>query len=372
MIFELSSLELPYTLGIERGLPSGVVVENDEFFQGYDKSTLFYDCFFDPDLDRVKLYAPSLLNFEKKLGVEGLFSGDGSPLSWRLTRYRCFDVIEVEFSKFPSSIGISFSNCTQAALVQKQSREQFSGRKVLCAVSKNNDLKWIRDWVRYHQINHGVDSVLIVDNGSSAYSLDELSSVLSKVVDGNFGIVTAPLPYGPSIGARSGLGRAKFFQTGMLNLVRDRFLAYSAGVLSVDIDELVVSKSGRSIFECLENSRLGFLAFEGGWRYPENHLAATHGEHFWVADDDQACPSKYCYRPKSFLGKQALSVHGLQRVSRRWMPSSKEFYFAHCRNISTGWKWGRERKLAFSSKDEHLIKALQFARLNADVQMAQI
>jgi hypothetical protein len=369
MIFELSSLTLAPTLGIERGLPSGVIVDHDEFFQGYDKSTLFYDCFFDSDLNRVKLYAPNLLNFEKILRSGGVLSKDGQPLSWSLRRYRCFDIVEVELRESPSSLNIAFSYCSHDMSVQNASRELFYGRKVLCTVSKDNDLKWIRDWVLYHQCNHGVDSVLIVDNGSSAYSMSELSAVLEKLVGSRFGIVLAPLPYGPSKGAKSGLGRAQFFQTAMLNMVRDRFLTHAEGVLSVDIDELVVSRAGRSIFESLNSSRFGFMSFDGGWRYPEDHLRATHCDHIWIAEGDKACPSKYCYRPKSFLGKQVLGVHGLQRVSRRWMPSSNEFYFAHCRNISTGWKWGRERKLAFSAKDEHLIKALQFARLNADEQM---
>lgn len=363
MIFELASLSLPPTAGIERGLPPRVSVDDDSFYLGYDRTTLFYDCFFDDENRKLKIYAPSLLNLKVILDATQFKADTGEYLKWTVRRHRCFDVLQTDMTGVPSAINLSSSNWTSSILVEQNARKLFADARVLFAVSKDNDLKWIRDWVIYHQRNHDVDAVVVVDNGSSLYSMDELSATVSDVVGDRSAVISAPLPYGPTKGAKSGLGRAKFFQTAMLNLVRDRFLANAQGVLSIDVDELVVSKRGDSIFNCLKRSWMGFVSFSGEWRYPEDAVVQSHGAHYWIAEGDQTCPSKYCYRPNSPLGSMSLGVHGLQHFSRQWMPASRDFSFAHCRNISTGWKWGRDRVREITQKDERLLQSLQTAGL---------
>lgn len=363
MIYELSSLSLPLSMGIERELPPRVSVDDDSFYLGYDRTTLFYDCFFDDENKQLRMYAPSLLNLKSVFDALQFRTDTGELLKWAVRRRRCFDVLQTDVKTAPSTIELASSKWISNISVGRNARKLFADARVLSTVNKDNDLKWVRDWVIYHQRNHDVDAVVIVDNGSSAYSIDELLAVVSDVVGERSAVISAPLPYGPTKGARSGLGRAKFFQTAMLNLVRDRFLATAQGVLSIDVDELVVSKRGDSIFNCLRNSWAGFVSFNGEWRYPEDAVVRSHGAHYWIAEGDQACPSKYCYRPNSPLGSMSLGVHGLQHFSRQWMPASRDFFFAHCRNISTGWKWGRGRRLEISKKDERLLLSLQSAGL---------
>jgi len=339
MIIEISSVCLPSSWGVERAIPLGVKVNQDHFYDGYDRSTLFYDCFFDADEKKIKIYAPSFLNFESHLKRFIPASEHGLPLRWVIKKHRCFDVIEISVKVPPSALQVSFGDWKQSFKVQTDVRGMFAGAKVLCAVNKNNELKWIVDWVIYHQCNHGIEAVLIFDNGSNLYTMEELSAALSAVVGGDHvAVVSAPLPYGPSKGTGSGLGRAKFFQTAMLNLARDRFLARASGVLSIDIDELVVSRGEGDVFDALEKSWLGFILLDGYWRYPSSVLRRSHGEHFWQSSRNDDCPAKYCYRPGRGFGRFAVGVHGSLLFSRRLIPSVDTHYFAHCKFITTGWK----------------------------------
>ena len=47
-------------------------------------------------------------------------------------------------------------------------------------LQKNNDLTWIKDWANWYINNHVVDSVIIYDNSSEAYSLEELRKQLDN------------------------------------------------------------------------------------------------------------------------------------------------------------------------------------------------
>ena len=48
-------------------------------------------------------------------------------------------------------------------------------------MNKNNDLAWIREWATFHQRLHGTDTVILYDNGSTAYAVDDVIETLRSV-----------------------------------------------------------------------------------------------------------------------------------------------------------------------------------------------
>jgi hypothetical protein len=224
--------------------------------------------------------------------------------------------------------------------IKQADLDPYANKKVLCAINKNNNLDWISDWLAWHSYYQGVNAVLIVDNSSDIYSLQALESTLSDVPGVDVvGVVHAPFPFGPIRGVESGHGRAKFFQPAMLNLIKSKFLSYARGVLSVDIDELLVSNKEDTIFDELERGFFGFVSFGGGWRYPIDGAGKRHTDHVLERSHDSPCPPKYCYRPGYSLPSFfSLGVHGLNEISWKIMPRSKNFSFIHCWEISTNWK----------------------------------
>jgi len=131
----------------------------------------------------------------------------------------------------------------------------------------------------------------------------------------------------------------------MLNLARLRFLSRAEGVLSIDIDELVHSTRGESIFDRVRSDRLGYVRFVSQWLDSDAPQAAVrHADHSIVHSDLRACPPKFCVRPSGPLGTLSWSVHDLEFWATRWIPISRRFRYDHCRRLTTDWKQGRRLK----------------------------
>ena len=61
-------------------------------------------------------------------------------------------------------------------LVRPNCSEIFRGRRVVLAMSRDNELQWIKDWVLFVVRNHGADAVLLYDNASTKYGAEQLSA----------------------------------------------------------------------------------------------------------------------------------------------------------------------------------------------------
>jgi len=211
---------------------------------------------------------------------------------------------------------------------------------VLNSQNRDNDLPWICDWVAAHHRNHSVDAVLLSNNNSETYSSEELRRALSKIP----GIVVAdvlevPFRYGPNPATVKPVGALTFLQSTLLNIVRERWLQKARGVLVCDIDELVVSDTGQSIFDKTASALLKYTSFGGEWRYrAPNEAKAHHAQHIYAAQQPELCANKYCVVPDSILGRTSWGVHALEGINRRIFPASRAFSFFHCRSISTSWK----------------------------------
>lgn len=264
--------------------------------------------------------------------------------------------------------------------VQPNLSDRFAGRRVLHTLSRNNDIAWIVDWARFYVTVHGADAVLLYDNASTDYSTDDLRAALGEAFPGlAVAVVDWPFRYGPQGGMAGAVGGTEapwdsdFCQTGSLQHARFRFLGKARSVLNVDVDELVLSDRGRSVFAAAEKTRGGFVKFAGHWisaTTPHGAApgSARHGD-FWLRDAEETdtCPPKWCVVPgRTSTARHCWSVHNLFGA-RRNRHLSGEFAYRHMRGISKGWKEVRWDASAYDpdrfTPDAQLQAAFEIAGL---------
>lgn len=263
-------------------------------------------------------------------------------------------------------------------VVQPNLSARFAGRRVIHTLSRNNDITWICDWLRFHIAAHGADAVLLYDNGSTDYTTDTLRTALRETFPQIVAeVVDWPFPYGPQGGMAGAVAGVEtpwdsdYCQTGSLQHARFRFLGAARSVLNVDIDELVLSPRGQSIFEATERSWPGFIKFEGRWVSATTPHAVDrgHGRHgdFWLRDalETDECPPKWCVVPgRNSRKKHCWSAHNLfgARANRRL---SGAFTYAHVRGISQGWKENRWDAVDYDATRFTADKTLRAALVKA-------
>ncbi|MEO2022869.1 MAG: hypothetical protein ABGX05_13695 [Pirellulaceae bacterium] len=98
-----------------------------------------------------------------------------------------------------------------------------------------------------------------------------------------------------------------------------------------------------------EQSFLGYVWFNGSWRYPEPDLSRLprHADHVYRNCNNRQIPArKYCVCPNGRLKFLRWSTHGILsgvRMNRlaNILLSSRHVEYWHFRRISTFWKFRR-------------------------------
>ena len=236
----------------------------ENFERDFDSNTLFYDAV-QVSKSKVALFAPPFFNLARDVATTTFISGAGTlqgadaaprppcPIVAGYSRACRPDPGLGELGSFTFSVSPNES-------------EMFRDRRVIFTMSKDNPIEWILDWVRFNRDIHGADAVLIYDNGSSAYDSATLSAALRSVPGIRCSVVMEwPFKYGPQ-GANSwDHWDSDFCQLGAWEHARWRFLQNARSAMNSDIDELVLSKSGRSVFEAAEQSWTGLVRYRGRW-----------------------------------------------------------------------------------------------------------
>ena len=308
----------------------------------YDRYCLAYDVFYDFEANQVILLCPKLLNFENVIRGADISSGPIKHKIQKIQRYRLYDVVYLVPTPFPERLEFAIEGFKTNIVINKSFQDFFSDCRALVAISKNNDLQWIKDWVEFHSKYHGADAVLLFDNGSDNYTLQDIQRILSSAVGmKKVVIVSAPFKYGPRLNRR----KEKFLQEAMFNLGRLRLLNKCRSVLSVDIDELVICEGDKSIFKITEASKFGYSLFFGGWRYVSSaDNCIRHKDHFWKRSaESENLRTKYCIAPQGRLGSKSWSIHNIRGIPRwlQYLMHVRSAKYLHCKQISTSWKYNR-------------------------------
>ena len=265
-------------------------------------------------------------------------------------------------------------------VVQPNLSRLFAGKRVLHTLSKNNSARWIADWIRFYARIHGADAVLIYDNGSTIYTAAGLEAELRAAFpELTIHVVDWPFRYGPQGGLAGAVDGVEtpwdsdFCQTGSLQHARLRFLLQARSVLNVDIDELVLSDRGRSIFAATEEAAAGFVKFPGAWICTASPTAVTSGDchHADFVHCDrrelEICPPKWCIVPDlANARRHSWSVHNLFGSPHN-RTLSGEFKYRHMKGISNSWKYDRWDDSAFDRERFALDVPLQEAFAQAEM-----
>jgi hypothetical protein len=335
MIVGTSSLTLPEDAPFRRAMLRAPQFRQPGYETAYDGRTLFYDAF--RHGDDVVLSGPPLLNMRRRFG-SARFLSDGDEAAASLT-----DINRTQRSRLLGARGeevrIILDGLDEALAVSPDGRGLFRGRRVLFAISRNNRLEWITDWLRYYARIHEIDGVLLYDNGSDAYSLEELDAAIGGVAGISVSaVVNWPFPFGPGAGPNK-VWDSDYCHASMFEHARFRFLEQAQQVVNADIDELIVTADGRPLHAHLSSSESGGLIYRGRWI--EGDPAADNPRFLDFDRYDSArppCAKKWTIRPNAVPDSAQWSNHGFVG----WAPDQAlDVWYGHFRLITTNWKYNR-------------------------------
>ena len=345
------SLELPEGSAVVREPTRPPAFREPTFAERFDARTLVYDAILEAEPERIRAIGPPLLNLREamkraKFTIPG--TGGALPFEVRTLKMqtqlmikvppgtRAVDV-ECDFGRFRLECGL-------------QNNDLFKGERTLFTLSKNNRLEWIQDWIRFYRDVHGATAVLIFDNASTSYSTAALMQAISAVSGLRTAVVVEwPFKHGPT-----GIGQQ------------------ARSVLNCDIDELVVSKHGGSVFDQVERRSSGVTSFYGDWvfgiddvtRQPEEGHPVLFRDFEYVLTPHRAfkygvvpyfpmrCRQKWAAVPRRCPPGAQWSVHSILG----WWKSrlvSPRFRFRHFREINFNWKYERLGRLPLEGGGQH-------------------
>lgn len=355
---QLSVLSLDPSNDRRRNFPPEFSPGRDAHF---DALTIFYDCLKSADGSRIIFLGPPLANLETEVvaAIRRVFnlSGEAHPFLLNTIRHSYMWLPAQQIcDDLPSGI---FRQ--DRIVVQPNLSDVFSGKRVLFSLSKDNELLWIKDWVYFYARKHGCDAVLLYDNASTAYNSAELSETIGSIPGIKTAIVVDwPFPYGVT-------GYSNFSQFGMLEHARRRFLAFADGAVNADVDELIITSDGSSIFDLLRQSRTGYLRYNRRWI--ENASNVSHDKRrrykdyvYFAHEIEPLVRPKWAIVPSRCPEEGWWRVHGVDGVQPDLKISGK-LLARHFKAINTNWKDERSRAELPENHnyrvDDELVKWLQ-------------
>ncbi len=339
----VSPLRLGDAWPVHRDPPRPAELRQADYLDKFDHDTLVYDAF--PVGDTVRLSGPPLLNLATGL-AESVWRLDGAEVTADL---RDLDRTQGSWLSASAAGGerltVTLGEATCSAEISGSGVDWFRGRSVLVTKSRNNDLRWITDWARFHASKQGVDAVLFYDNGSDRYRPEDVLAALDVAGIDVAVVVTWPFKFGPQGGNWEGLTAAPwdsdFCEYGILEHARHRFLSEAAGVLNQDIDELAVSEDAAGVFDLLASTESGAIRYPGRWI--ENPRATDrqppHFSDFTVYDSTRKpSTSKWAIDPTRTQHAEQWKTHSVRGVT---MTTTTRIRHRHFAGITSNWKYDR-------------------------------
>jgi hypothetical protein len=308
-----------------------------DYLAKYDRQTLVYHMQHDPARNRLTLVAPRLLNLWPLLR-DGLRI-EGRPA--RGLRRRVFPKCEILTLSAPKgTVSVALPDGrTLSAIPRMHDPAPFRGTNAIVTMSRDNPLDWIADWLRFHVQAQGADAVLFMDNGSETYAVGDLARVIGTVPGLRHAtVLSVRYPYGPVLGGRDIRIKPNFLQSAMLNMARIGPLAQARAVLNADVDELVQSPRGASVFTAAHNAWHGTVNIGGEFVFPAPGTVgpAPQRAHVWRAEPPRISTHKWAARPDGILSRMGWFVHQVGGEPFRLVRESRDFRLVHCTSTNVG------------------------------------
>lgn len=320
------------------------------FLDAFDATGMVYDCFWHADGRRVLLVGPPPVNLVADYYLARFTAlPSGNAVTRRF--HSSLSVMITELIDVPTgstAIAIRFGRETIELPIRANLSAQLAGARILFGMNRNNDLRWIGEWARFHQRLHGTDTIVLYDNGSTDYAVEAVVETLRAVP--GLAHVAVPVwrqPFGRTDTAvRLNPYWAHFPQIASMSAVLRRYGAQATGILNADIDELVAPPDGRSIYAVASGLRHGLAVFRGRWieAVPLTDAAADHrgyGVSLTDAKRARSRPNKWALDPRRGWVAN-LKVHPYWH----WIAGRPMFskitpdgaHYWHFRGINTNWK----------------------------------
>jgi hypothetical protein len=321
-----------------------------QFQARYEDRALIYDCFWHADGRRILLVGPPPMNLRPHYR-EARYTALPSGTLLKARYHASLSTMITELDGVPAgttAVRAELAGTAHELAVGDNFAQEFEGRRLLFTMSRDNDLAWIAEWARWHATLHGTDAVVLFDNGSTRYGVDDIKQALLAVPGlkhvavlswpGRFGMTDEALSINPYW--------SHFLQISAMSVALRRFGARAAGILNCDIDELAATRSGRPIYDHLADARHGLVVFRGQWieaagsgpdhsgftQRLRDTAAARSGPRKWVLDpardwvgDLRVHPYWHWVRGRPWFGKT--------------MPP--DALYRHFKAINTNWKEAR-------------------------------
>lgn len=318
------------------------------FLEAFDATGLVYDCFRHADGKRVLLVCPPPVNLVADYAL-ATYTASGTTL--RPKFHTSLSVMIIELRDVPADsdvIALTFGRETRELPIRANRSAELEGARILFGMNKNNDLAWIREWATFHQRLHSTDSVILYDNGSTTYAVEDVIETLRSIPGlAHVAVPVWPQPFGRTDPAvRLNPYWAHFPQIASMSAVLRRYGAKAAGILNADIDELVEAPGGRSIYEVAASLKHGLAVFRGRWieAVPLAEAAVDHRGYGLIQSDPKRArsrPNKWALDPRRPWISN-LDVHPYWHwIAGRPMfskvsPEGARYW--HFRGINTNWK----------------------------------
>ncbi len=179
----LSTTRLDEASEIKR-LPKQPHRQRDEkFLSAFDFTTLYYDCFWDQNAKDILCIGPTPTNLKPHY-QKAVYRAMPSGKQVKAKHYFSLTVMTTHLKDVPSdttAIEMHFAGERYLMPVQPNECDMFARENLMFTLSKNNDLKWIDFWADYHVRKQNVSTIILFDNGSDQYEIDDLLEKLAGI-----------------------------------------------------------------------------------------------------------------------------------------------------------------------------------------------
>ena len=315
------------------------------FEDRYDAETVFFDVFWESDYRSVAIVGAPMLGLVRDLPFTLKALPSGTPCEFALEA-RPYNV-RITLAPPEGTVALEAAWGGQRIVlpIQPSGNADFAGRNIIYTLQRDNDLAWIRDWAHFYAREHGADAAVIYDNGSTRYSRAEVANTLASVAGIEAVMVLDwPFPYG-AFDCREELSfsifDAAYCQVAGFEHMRRRFAADARGFANVDLDELIVRRGARTLFDAAAGAPSGFVRIFGYWnenaRAPEDAARPErrHRDFPYVNNPEpRVCESKWVVVPRRLSHFATLHIHDVYNARTA---ESADFCLYHFRGINTMW-----------------------------------
>lgn len=368
-IFEPQSLALPTDFAYKRVPPRARDKQQQDYTDRFDYQTLFYDAFV-AESGSVVLSGPPMLNLSSIL-EEAVWTIGGASVRADLSDLDRTQHSRINGHYVPGDLlTLEVGSEILSTVLDRSNTEIFEGKHVLMTKSKDNELSWIRDWAQFHSSRHGFDAILFYDNGSNGYTPRDILEAIQSVSGIDTAVVVSwPFKFGPQGGNYGGVSNAPwdsdFCEYSILEHARYRFLTDAAYVSNHDIDELIVTADGRSIFEHVDESETGAIRYKGQWIESvgaTNTGIASFTDYIFFDVHRRLGSTKWTATGSSMRKARQWSTHNIRGIPMRDVADVCHRHFVA---ISNSWKYSRRGRSTLDHKrharDRELIRDFRVA-----------